>query len=428
MYQHHCPNLVLAKIRRASERLNKELTVSRLLAAWFSSCLILSLVIFLKFYLVSVPWIVTFNIAFYFNAYYVIPVLSFTLLISFFAPSKQQMTKGKLHTIAPIAFFCALLLFWIYATITFRILPDYLTSIVPIGLLIYVYFTKFSATKRFKKFTVIIISLGFMLVLFLPYFSAYQGYSMLLNTVQSNADATDQAIAVSKAAMTLTGNGYLIHNLVRASYQSSEDFSKFLICGAGSCGETAMFEQACFERLGFETMKVSFPGEDHAFVEVKINSTWLVLDPGYSMTLVSRSYRASARINETGTISYVTGNSKGTFAELTQDYVPTDTVTIRITQGNTPVQGASVTLIHQLRYDTSSYQVAVPGNGFSFHTDANGTIVIHLGKIGEGAYNSEFGKTDPFYQVYINGQSTEYKVNSTGTGLNTFMTIDLSNR
>jgi hypothetical protein len=187
------------------------------------------------------------------------------------------MEKGKLHAIAPIVFFCALLLFWIYATVSFRILPDYFTSIIPIGLLIYVYFTKFSATKPFKKLAVIIISLSCMLVLFLPYFSAYQGYSMFPNVAQSNADATDQAVTVSKAAMTVTGNGYAIQNLVRGNFQGKQDFSKFLISGAGACGETAMFEQACFEKLGAETMKVSFPGEDHAFVEVKVNSTWQVM-------------------------------------------------------------------------------------------------------------------------------------------------------
>ncbi|MGA2522518.1 MAG: hypothetical protein ABSF65_00025 [Candidatus Bathyarchaeia archaeon] len=65
------------------------------------------------------------------------------------------------------------------------------------------------------------------------------------------------------------------------------------------------------------------------------------------------------------------------------------------------------------------------GNGFAFHTDSNGTITIHLGKIGQGAYNSEFEKTDPFYQIYVNGEPTNYRVNSTGTGLNTLVQVNL---
>jgi hypothetical protein len=113
--------------------------------------------------------------------------------------------------------------------------------------------------------------------------------------------------------------------------------------------------------------------------------------------------------------------------ELTQEYVPTDTITIRVTRGTAPVVDASVNLVHELRYGTSSYPVALPGDGFSFRTNDNGTIVIHLGKICQGAYNSEFSKTDPFYQIYVDGQPTDYKVNSTGTGLNTFVPVNLSN-
>ena len=163
-------------------------------------------------------------------------------------------------------------------------------------------------------------------------------------------------------------------------------------------------------------------------MEVNINSTWRVIDSGYGMMLVSEGYRASARINETGTISYVTGNSNGTFVELTQDYVPTDTIILRVTRGSIPVTDASVNLVHQLRYGSSSYAVAVPGDNFSFHPDSNGTIIIHLGKIGEGAYSPYFGKTDAFYQIYVDGQSTNYSVNSTGTGLSTLVSVDLSKR
>ena len=250
MNRHQLLNPIRKGISRAAEKLEKEVTVRRLLATWFFACLILSLVIFLKFYFISVPWIVSIDIVFYFIAYYAIPVLSFGLAITFFAPSKEQMKKkGKKHAMIPLYFFCVLMLFWIYATVSFRILPDYLTATVPIGLLIYVYFTKFSATKQLKKSRGTIISIGCMLVLFLPYVSAYQGYSMFLSSAKSSPDATAQAIMVSKAAMAVTGNGYAIQNLVRGIFQGSQDFSKFLISGAGACGETSMFEQASFREI-----------------------------------------------------------------------------------------------------------------------------------------------------------------------------------
>ena len=414
------------KIRRPFQVLANKLTPLRLLAAWFFSILILTLVIFLKFYFVSVLWLVTLDIIFYFIVYYALPVVVF-LRVSppFFSPSDEQVKARKWRSLGTVFLFFGLFLFWIYSTVVFLWFPDYITCVVPIVVLIGIFYRFGQKPKARKKLLAIVLTLGCLVVLPLPYFSAQAGYAVFLD---SAASANNQVGFVSQGAMKLTGNSYLIHNLVRGIFQSHEDLSKFLMSGAGACGETAMFEEAALEKLGFETMEVGFLGEDHAFVEVKTNLTWQVIDPGYGMTLVSRNYRASARINETGTISYVTGNYNGTFVELTQEYVSTDTITIRVTQGSKPMGDASVTLIHQLRYGTASYAVAVPGDNFSFHTDSNGTIVIHLGRIGEGAYSPQFSQTDPFYQIYVNGQPTDYRVNSTGTGLSTFMPVDLSKR
>jgi len=199
--------------------------------------------------------------------------------------------------------FLGVFLSWIYSTLVFRLLPDYITSIYPIFLVIYVYSSKFGKSKSPKKSSVLIIAALSLLILFLPYGSAYAGYSTLLNSGSSTGGPAQRVVFISHAAMVVTGNGYYVQGLVRANIENNQDFSKFLICGAGACGETSMFEQACFQRLGIETMMVEFPGEDHAFIEVKLNSTWEVVDPGYSMILVSICERAAARVAEVGTIS-----------------------------------------------------------------------------------------------------------------------------
>jgi hypothetical protein len=381
----------------------------------------LSIVILLKYYFIGISWIITLDILLYLFVYIVFPIIFFYRLSSFFSSSKEQFKSQKWRSIGLIFLFFAIFLFWIETTF-FRLIPDYLTCSIPLSLLIIAHY-KLSLTKRnYRKKAAAILTIISIVLLALPYIAANQGYSAFIDSAKSS---DNQPGYISQSAMQLTGNIYLFQNLVRGNFMSHDDLTKFLISGAGECGETAMFEQDIFKKLGFEIMEVSFPGEDHAFVEVKINSTWQVIDPGYCMTLVSRSYRASARINETGTISYVTGNEDGKFVELTQEYVPTDTITVRVTHGSTPIVDASVTLIHQLRYGATAYPVAVPGDAFSFHTGSNGTIVIHLGRIEEGSYSTQFSKTDPFFQIYVNGQSTNYKVNSTGTGLNTFILVDL---
>jgi hypothetical protein len=178
-----------------------------------------------------------------------------------------------------------------------------------------------------------------------------------------------------------------------------------------------MWEIEILKELGFDARKVVLPGEDHAFVEVKMNGTWKVVDPGYSMILVSSTERAERRVREAGTISYVVAYLENGFVELTPQYVKTDTIIIRVTQDGEPLVGASVTLVHTLVAAGNSRPQELPGNGFSFHTDTNGTVILHLGRIGENVYNGSFVETDPHYLVRVNGKPTPLKVTSTGTGL-----------
>jgi len=48
----------------------------------------------------------------------------------------------------------------------------------------------------------------------------------------------------------------------------------------------------CLDRLGVESREVGLPGEDHEFVEVELNGSWWVVDPGYySGQIITRSAR-----------------------------------------------------------------------------------------------------------------------------------------
>jgi hypothetical protein len=227
---------------------------------------------------------------------------------------------------------------------------------------------------------------------------------------------------IANTGLTITGDVPIIIGYGRAY----DNFFKFLLSGGGRCGETSMWETEILKDIGFEARKVGFPGEDHAFVEVKINGAWKVVDPGYSYILVSRMERAERRVQEAGTISYVAAYLENGFVELTPEYVKTDTIIIRVTQDGEPLAGASVTLAHTLVTDGNSRTQELPGNGLSFQTDTNGTVTLHLGQIEENVYIRSFVDTQPFYLVRVNGKTTPLKIISTGTGITTELETDIT--
>jgi hypothetical protein len=82
--------------------------------------------------------------------------------------------------------------------------------------------------------------------------------------------------------------------------------------------------------------------------------------------------------------------------------------------------------VHTLVTDGNARSMELPGQGFSFYTDMNGTVTVHLGMIGVNVYNGSFTKTDPYYVVYVNGKPAEQKVTSTGSGTTSEIQIDLA--
>jgi hypothetical protein len=199
------------------------------------------------------------------------------------------------------------------------------------------------------------------------------------------------------------------------------DFEEYTMTGVGACGEMAMSTTTFLNSLGLVARVVNFPGEDHTFVEVSLNGTWFVLDPGYYQgQILTREQRANNRLTEMGAISYVDTDVNSTsFIELTQNYVPTDTIVIRIVNNGEPVMNAQVYLEHTFLGSTWR----LPDATHIFHSDSNGTVTLNMGSLD---YNSNAGKVDSFYRIYVNGESTKYTVTSTGSNKTQFIEINLA--
>lgn len=366
----------------------------------------------------------------YFLDFYVLPPLCFLCLIQLTVPSEQDQKSKKLRPYVPllgvVAFFvywCTIALYLPLANI--RLLPDYFVGSLPSLAIVLASSKSLLSNIHSKKPIAIATILVLAISVFLPYIAGTIGYYGLIHLASTFADPEQKVMFLSSASLNVTGNCGV--EIIQGRVRANQDFMKFLVSGAGACGETSMLEKDCFTKTGLEAQEVGFPGEDHAFIEVKINGSWKVVDPGYTnMILVSRDNRADARVREAGTISYVVAYAANGFTELTQQYVSTDTVNIKITQNGEPLVGASVTLVHTLVTDSNSRTAELPGHGFSFLTDSNGTVTIHLGRIGESVYTEDFANTNPYYVVYVNGNPTKQKVTSTGTGMVREISIDLA--
>lgn len=77
-----------------------------------------------------------------------------------------------------------------------------------------------------------------------------------------------------------------------------------------------------------------------------------------------------------GSISYVVAYTENSFVELTQQYLSTDTIIIRVARNGEPLADAEVVLEHRFGKLTTQ----LPCDGRTFHTDVNGTVTLHLGK------------------------------------------------
>ena len=287
-------------------------------------------------------------------------------------------------------------------------------SLVPFAAALYVvlYRPKMNLSReKVTIFLALLITASFLL----PQATAY----VCCDTVLWQASAktpSEKASFISDFVVKTNLNWPYLMNL---GIRADNDFQKYLIYGVGACGEMAMSASTFLNKLGLNARVVSLSGEDHEFVEVNITGTWMVVDPGYYQSqILTREQRAGDRVREMGAISYVIAYVNSSFIELTQEYVSTDTIIIRITNNSQPVTNTQVYLEHAFLGE----QWRLPDATNVFCTDANGTVTLHLGSM---SYSANAGNTDSFYRIYVNGIDTGFNVTSTGTGQTRFVKIDL---
>lgn len=253
----------------------------------------------------------------------------------------------------------------------------------------------------------------------MPYVATFLGLTSALSVARAAQSNTEKVEFVSDYVRTITTSFWGLRGIEGRYiifHRASSDFLKFLIVGAGSCGEMAHATKAFFDNLNLESRIVIFPGEDHMFVEVKLNGTWLVVDPGYGLTLVTREERGSRRLERLGGLSYVVAYTDQGLIELTPYYVTTDRIVIRVTENGEPIANARIVLKHTFM----GKKISLP----KLHSDVNGTVEFNLGPL---AYNnSKIEPAEPYYWIYVNGQNTELKVSSSGSGQSIYVEADLA--
>jgi len=343
-----------------------------------------SLFMFTRLQILHSEWVKAANAWLYFVNYYGIAIVAPVLLSLFLFSSKPA---------------CAIFLVFIfeiagYVFLLFGMLPDYLAMLIPTLLAIGFCVARYKPQNGLSKRKVLSVAcLAISVSALLPHFSAYMCYNSILTRASSINGEAQQAMFVSDFVnITTTSQFPLLFDNLRAD----KDVLKFLLGGVGACWEKATATAALLNELDYEARIVSFPGEDHAFVEVEIDGKWMVLDPGYYHSqLLTREQRASRRIEEFGAISYVIAYVGSSFVELTPSYVPTDTVVIKITYAGEPFADAEIYLAHKFMNET----LRIPDSTFVFYTDVNGTVILHLGAL---TYNGKARDSDMFYRIYVN--------------------------
>lgn len=388
------------KLSRVSQRINN---IKFAVFICLLTSALLSFMMFLRLEGLSFVIIKYANILLYFLFYVGGSLGALYYLISASTIPKTQVMSKQPSSILRLTFISTLASL-ILVVISFSgILPDYILLTIPVLLACTTYIAWLKPREdriEMKHTSVIVLLLIFSILL--PNITVFGIENSVLSQVANINSPTDKVQYVAGFVQNIP-----TFNLQTA--RANDDFWKYLLVGTGACHKTAMATVTLLRNLGFEARIIVLPGEDHAFVEVKIDGTWLVVDPGYNITEpITRKQRADMRIQEMGAISYVITYSDSSFIELISFYVPTDTITIKVTRGQEPIANAQVYLLHKFMNGIQR----LPSADTSFFTDANGETTFHLGAL---AYNENAKDFDTFYWIYVNGKSTGFNLTSTGT-------------
>jgi hypothetical protein len=384
---------------------------------YFSTSALLSLSIFIRLLVLPTTLTKYANAVLYYLNYYILSWAGSVVFILAFLSQmpriKRQSQKWKMASLAPFA----VCLIAVEFSLMMMGIPDYFStiSLVPVATVLYLAPCRPKTNLSRRKVTLflaLLITASFLL----PQATAYVCQNAVLSQASIKTPSEKASFISNLVANTNFNSPYFMNLGLRAS----NDFQKYVMDGVGACGEMAMSASTFLNELRLNARVVNLPGEDHAFVEVNLNGTWMVVDPGYyGSQILTREQRATDRVKEMGAISYVIAYVNSSFIELTQEYVPTDTIIIRVTNNGEPLTNAQIYLEHTFM----GGQCRLPDDTHVFYTGINGTVTLHLGSMN---YNANAGSTDSFYRVYVNGINTGDAVTSTGTGKTQFIEIDLT--
>jgi len=252
----------------------------------------------------------------------------------------------------------------------------------------------------------------------IPYIAVSAGYDLVFSRVVNLQNENEKARLVSEYVRSIVMSIWKHKSFYIKLHRAESDFVKYLMMGVGGCGELAKATRTLLNLLGLESRIVEFPGEDHVFIEVKLNGSWIVVDPGYSLNLVTREDRASRRIREMGGLSYVVAHTEYGIVDLTREYVSTDLIRIRVTYNGEPLANAKIALRHKFVGSLRSLP--------EVYTDINGTVNMYIGPI---SYNkTSVEPAEPFFWIYVNGMNTGRKVNSTSSGESHYIDIEMTEK
>jgi hypothetical protein len=382
----------------------KSIRVARFIVICFLMCsLFLSISIFLRLLFTISILIKVFGIAAYCCLFFFIPT---SAVLWLFYESAQRKLWAKTFFFLAVA---VLYIFSWYNAFLAPFIPEYVFLWFPIPVMIIQYAKwKGPVSRLWKKRYAAFVASGLTIAVLLPNVAAFACVNVLLNKTRYMESDSEKASFIYAHVVDMTAFGW--------KPRAEMDYWKFLLSGAGACGEMAIADTNLMTAAGLEARRVIIPGEDHAFIEVNVNGEWLVSD---GPKLVTRDEMAAKRIEEIGSLSYIVVPIGNSFIELTQQYVSTDTIIIRITRNGEPFADAAVVLKH--RFDGKLMQL--PCDGCTFHTNVNGTVTLHMGKL---HYSGEYIGSEEYYWVYVNGRDTSHNVTSTGTGITQLVEIDFA--
>lgn len=376
----------------------------KILFVYVCISLALTLFILLRFWISSV-YIKWADAVLFSLTYFVLPAAAFFWCFRFL-PVPKGARKGQLvkaYSVAMVAGFLYLFLILLPAYGYPSLVPEYAFFWIPVPLMVLVYARKTAKVVWNRKAMAMLL----VTAVLAPNLAAFAGLNGELNNAFSIAGDTGRASYIAQRVRDT--------ELPTVFMRAQNDFWKFLMAGSGQCGEMATATVSYLNRLDIDARKVELPAENHEFVEVRLNGSWKVVDPGYfGGDVLSRQERASKRIEDVGAISYVVAYVDSSFVELTQEYVPTDAAVIRVSREGEPFADAQVVLTHLFQ----GSDLSLP----PLYTDGNGTVMLHLGALN---YNSNAGVAESFFRIYVNGQGTGQTVTSTGTGILQHVEIDL---